>query len=142
MPLYLSEADVTGLITPGEAVPVLEQCFLRMASGAVDNVPRRRLALDDGGFAVMSAVDRDLGYAGVKAYTVVAGKAVFAVSLFDLRTGELAAVLEADTAGQRRSGAASAVRIRATCSSCACACCASAAANANATSGPKCLRCM
>ena len=28
----------------------------------------------------MSAVDRELGYAGVKAYTVVAGKAVFAVS--------------------------------------------------------------
>ena len=109
MPLYLSEADVTGLITPGEAVPVLEQCFLRMASGAVDNVPRRRLALDDGGFAVMYAVDRELGYAGVKAYTVVAGKAVFAVSLFDLRTGELAAVLEADTAGQRRTGAASGV---------------------------------
>ena len=109
MPLYLSEADVTGLITPGEAVPVLEQCFLRMASGAVENVPRRRLALDDGGFAVMYAVDRELGYAGVKAYTVVAGKAVFAVSLFDLRTGELAAVLEADTAGQRRTGAASGV---------------------------------
>src|SRR6188508_341479 len=70
-----------------------------MASGAVD----------DGGFAVMYAVDRDLGYAGVKAYTVVAGRAVFAISLFDLRTGELAAVLEADTAGQRRTGAASGV---------------------------------
>ncbi len=109
MPLYLTEADVAGLITPGEAVPVIEACFLRMAAGAVENVPRRRLALDDGSFAVMYAVDRELGYAGVKAYTVVAGKAVFAVSLFDLRTGELAAVLEADTAGQRRTGAASGV---------------------------------
>ena len=34
---------------------------------------------------------------------------MFAVSLFDLRTGELVAVLEADTAGQRRTGAASGV---------------------------------
>ena len=34
---------------------------------------------------------------------------VFAVSLFDLATGELAAVLEADTLGQRRTGAASGV---------------------------------
>ncbi|MEO5576727.1 MAG: ornithine cyclodeaminase family protein [Gaiellaceae bacterium] len=109
MPLYLTEADVAGLITAGDAVPVLEACFLRMAAGAVENVPRRRLALDDGGFAVMFAVDRELGYAGVKAYTAMAGRAVFAVSLFDLGTGELAAVLEADTAGQRRTGAASGV---------------------------------
>jgi ornithine cyclodeaminase/alanine dehydrogenase-like protein (mu-crystallin family) len=109
VPLYLSEADVAGLITPAEAVPVLEQCFVRMAAGTVANVPRRRLPLDDGSFAVMYAVDRELGYAGVKAYTVVAGKAAFVVSLFDLATGELAGVLEADTAGQRRTGAASGV---------------------------------
>jgi alanine dehydrogenase len=109
LPLYLTEADIAGLITAGEAVPVLEACFLRMAAGAVENVPRRRLALDEGGFAVMYAVDSELGYAGVKAYTVVAGQAVFAVLLFDTATGELAAVLEADTAGQRRTGAASGV---------------------------------
>jgi ornithine cyclodeaminase/alanine dehydrogenase-like protein (mu-crystallin family) len=109
LPLYLTEAVVADLITAGDAVPVLEACFRRMAAGAVENVPRRRLSLDDGSFAVMYAVDRELGYAGVKAYTVVAGRAVFAVSLFDLGTGELAAVLEADTAGQRRTGAASGV---------------------------------
>ena len=107
MPLYLNEPDVEGLITPGEAVPVLEACFHRLVGGMVENVPRRRLG--DGSFAVMSAVDPELGYAGVKAYAVVEGKAVFAVSLFDLATGELAAVLEADTAGQRRTGAASGV---------------------------------
>ena len=61
MPLYLSESDVESLITPGEAVPVLEACFLRMASGSVENVPRQRLALDEGAFAVMFAVDRELG---------------------------------------------------------------------------------
>ena len=74
MPLYLTEADVAGLITAGEAVPVVEACFLRLAGGAVENVPRRRLSLDDGSFAVMYAVDRELGFAGVKAYTVVAGQ--------------------------------------------------------------------
>ncbi len=109
MPLYLTERDVESLISPGETVPVLEACFLRMAAGAVENVPRRRLELDDGSFAVMSAVDPELGYAGVKAYTATAGRAVFVVSLFDLRTGDLAAVIEADAAGQRRTGAASGV---------------------------------
>ena len=109
MPLYLSEADVEGLITPGEAVPVIEQCFLRMAAGSVENVPRRRLELEDGTFAVMSAADRELGFAGVKSYTAVAGRAVFAVLLFDARSGELAGVFEADALGQRRTGAASGV---------------------------------
>jgi ornithine cyclodeaminase/alanine dehydrogenase len=109
MPLYLSEADVESLVTAGEAVPVLEDCFRRMAAGAVENVPRRRLELEDGAFAVMSAADRELGYAGVKAYTAVGGKAVFVVSLFDAASGELVAVLEADALGQRRTGAATGV---------------------------------
>lgn len=109
MPLYLTEADVEALLTPGEAVPIVEACFARMAAGAVENVPRRRLELEDGDFAVMYAVDRELGHAGVKAYTAVPGRAVFAVSLFDARSGELVAVLEADTLGQRRTGAASGV---------------------------------
>jgi alanine dehydrogenase len=112
VPLYLTEADVESLITPGEAVPVLEECFRRLAAGAVANVPRRRLELEEGAFAVMFAVDRELGYAGVKAYTAVAGKAVFAVSLFDANGGDLVAVLEADTLGQRRTGAASGVAAR------------------------------
>ena len=109
MALYLTEADVEALIAPGDGVPVLEECFRRMAAGEVDNVPRRRLELEQGAFAVLFAVDRGLGYAGVKAYTAVAGKATFAVSLFDARGGELVAVVEADTLGQRRTGAASGV---------------------------------
>jgi alanine dehydrogenase len=109
LPLYLSESDVEGLITPGDAVPVLEECFRRLAAGAVENVPRRRLGLDDGAFAVMAAADRELGYAGVKSYAVVGGRASFAVCLFELRGGTLAAVLEADALGQRRTGAASGV---------------------------------
>jgi ornithine cyclodeaminase/alanine dehydrogenase len=109
LPLYLSESDVEGLIAAGEAVPVIEACFLRMAAGSVQNVPRRRLALDDGAFAVMSAVDRELGYAGLKAYTAVGGKATFVVCLFAGSGGELAAVIEADALGQRRTGAASGV---------------------------------
>ena len=80
-----------------------------MASGSIENVPRRRLALDEGAFAVMFAVDRELGYAGVKAYTAVAGNAAFVVCLFDLRTGTPVAVIEADALGQRRTGAASGV---------------------------------
>jgi ornithine cyclodeaminase/alanine dehydrogenase-like protein (mu-crystallin family) len=109
VPLYLSESDVESLFTPGDAVPLIEECFRRLASGAVENRPRERLPHEHGYLAVMSAVDRELGYAGVKSYVVAAGRAVFVVTLFDLATGELAAVIEADALGQRRTGAASGV---------------------------------
>jgi alanine dehydrogenase len=109
VPLYLSERDVESLLTPGDAVPVVEECFRRLARGAVENVPRRRVGFDDGSLALMAAVDSELGYAGTKTYAVAAGRAAFVVSLFSTETGELVAVIEADALGQRRTGAASGV---------------------------------
>jgi ornithine cyclodeaminase/alanine dehydrogenase-like protein (mu-crystallin family) len=109
VPLYVSEAEVEGLITASDAVPVLEDCFRRLAAGSVDNVPRRRLPFEEGHFAVMYAVDRELGYAGVKTYAATAGEAAFVVCLFELASGKLSAVIEANALGQRRTGAASGV---------------------------------
>jgi ornithine cyclodeaminase/alanine dehydrogenase-like protein (mu-crystallin family) len=112
VPLYLAEADVEVLLTPADAVPVIEACCHRLAAGTVENVPRRRLGLDDGYFAVMAAADRELGYAGLKAYTALEGRLAFVVCLFELADGALDAVVEADTLGQRRTGAASGVAAR------------------------------
>jgi alanine dehydrogenase len=112
VPLYLSEADVEALLTPGETVPAIEESFHRLARGGVQNVPRRRLPLEHGSFALMAAADAELGFAGLKSYTVVEGEAVFVVCLFDLERGELAAVIEADALGQRRTGAATGVAAR------------------------------
>ena len=110
MPLYVTEAEVETLLEPAEAVDAVEGSFQRLASGEVENRPRYRLGLDDGRLAVMAAVDRGLGYAGVKTYTAVRGQgAVFAVLLFRTDRPELAAVIEADRLGQLRTGAASAV---------------------------------
>ncbi|HWN23201.1 MAG TPA: ornithine cyclodeaminase family protein [Gaiellaceae bacterium] len=109
MPVYLSEHDVESLLSPGEAVPVVEACFLRLAGGTVENVPRKRLPFEGGSFAIMAAVDRELGLAGVKSYAVVEGKAAFVVCLFGLESGALEAVVEADALGRFRTGAASGV---------------------------------
>ena len=112
MTLYLTEEDVAGLLGPEDALAAVEGCFERMARGAVENEPRRRFALDDGTFAVMSAVDRELGFAGLKAYAWLPGATPFVVCLFDLGGAELAAVIEADKLGQLRTGAASGVAAR------------------------------
>jgi alanine dehydrogenase len=57
----------------------------------------------------MSAVDEELGLAGLKSYTWQPGGTPFVVVLFDLEQAELAAVIEADKLGQLRTGAASGV---------------------------------
>jgi ornithine cyclodeaminase/alanine dehydrogenase-like protein (mu-crystallin family) len=57
----------------------------------------------------MSAVDHELGLAGLKSYTWLPGGTPFVVVLFDTRKAQLAAVIEADKLGQMRTGAASGV---------------------------------
>jgi alanine dehydrogenase len=63
----------------------------------------------DGAFAVMPAVDAELGLAGVKTYTWLSGGTPFVVVLFDTEKAKLAAVIEADKMGQLRTGAASGI---------------------------------
>lgn len=110
MPLYLTEADVEALLEPAAVVEAIEQCFRRMAAGAVENRPRDRLRLADGALALMAAADLELGYAGLKSYAAFRGTgARFVVVLFRADAPELVAVLEADRLGQLRTGAASAV---------------------------------
>ena len=63
--------------------------------------------------AVMSAVDSELGKAGLKTYTAFGYDDVrFVVLLFEARRADLAAVIEANRLGQLRTGAASGVAAR------------------------------
>jgi alanine dehydrogenase len=110
--LYLSEQDVDSLLTPEDALDAVEGSFRRTAEELVENVPRRRLRLDGGALAVMSAVDLGLGVAGVKTYAAGRGEASFVVVLFDASSDELIAVIEADRLGQFRTGAATGVAAR------------------------------
>jgi alanine dehydrogenase len=110
VPLYLTEQDVESLLAPADALEPIEECFRRLARGAIDNRPRTRQRVVEGGaLAVMSAVDHELGLAGLKSYAAVPAGTPFVVLLFDTREGELAAVIEADRLGQLRTGAASGV---------------------------------
>ena len=112
MPLYLHEADVGELLTTADALEAVEESFRRLARGSVDNRPRARLPFDGGALAVMACVDRELGYAGLKAYGAGAGGSAFAVLLFSIESASLEAVIEADKLGQLRTGAASGVAAR------------------------------
>jgi alanine dehydrogenase len=109
VPLYLTEAEIGELLTPADALEAVEGSFRRIAAREVDNKPRHRHRLEGGAFAVMSAVDHGLGYAGLKSYAWLPNGTPFVVCLFELEKAELAAVIEADKLGQLRTGAASGV---------------------------------
>lgn len=109
MPVYVTEAEVAELLGPADARVAVAASLERMARGAVENPTRVRAELPGGVFAVMPCVDRELGYAGLKTYAWLPGGTPFLVVLFSIERAELAAVVEADTLGQRRTAAASAV---------------------------------
>ncbi len=109
MPVYVTEAEVAALLAPADARSAVHASFERLARGAVDNPPRVRAELPGGVFAVMPCVDHELGYAGLKTYAWLPGGTPFLVVLFSIERAELAAVVEADLLGQRRTAAASAV---------------------------------
>jgi alanine dehydrogenase len=109
VPAYVTEAQVSELLTPAEAFAAVEDSFRRLARGAVDNPPRVRAELPDGVFAVMPCVDRELGYAGLKTYAWLPGGTPFLVVLFSIAEATLTAVVEAELLGRLRTAAASAV---------------------------------
>jgi alanine dehydrogenase len=111
--LYLTESDVEGLLTIEDALEAVEGSFRRLAGGGVENRPRYRLGLAGGVMAVMSAVDSELGKAGLKTYTAFGHDDVrFVVLLFEATRADLVAVIEANRLGQLRTGAASGVAAR------------------------------
>jgi alanine dehydrogenase len=62
-----------------------------------------------GFFHYMAAADFSLGFVAMKQYTYVRGKLRFLVPLYEMTTGDLLALIEADYMGQLRTGAASGV---------------------------------
>lgn len=109
MPLFLREQDVEQLLTIGDAIPLVEAAFRAWGAGHAVNRPRQRVRVPDGILHVMPAGLPASGYVGFKAYTAFHGATRFYFHLFDARTGDYLAIMQADRLGQIRTGAASAV---------------------------------
>jgi ornithine cyclodeaminase/alanine dehydrogenase-like protein (mu-crystallin family) len=110
MTLHISEAEVRAVLTMPLAVEAVEEISRKQATGEVVVHPRRRFELPGGGFFhYMAAADFSLGFIAMKQYTYVRGKLRFLVPLYEMATGDLLALIEADYMGQQRTGAASGV---------------------------------
>ena len=110
MTLHISEAEVRQVLTMPMALEAVEEISSKQAAGEVIVHPRRRFELPKGGFFhYMAAADYTAGFLAMKQYTFVRGKMRFLVPLYEIATGDLVAMIEADYMGQLRTGAASGV---------------------------------
>ncbi len=110
-PLYLTEGDVAATLTVRDALTLVEEAARALAEGRAQNRPRQRAYLESSVIQVLAA--SYAGRMGHKTYTVaMKGRgARFWYLLFD-DNGQMLSMMEADTLGQIRTGAASGVATR------------------------------
>jgi len=109
MALWLREAEVGALLSMDDVMAAVEQGFRLLGDGSATNHPRTRSITSGGALNVMHAAVPSLGVMGVKTYATTPKGARFLAILYSLQHGEALAVVEADTLGQIRTGAASGV---------------------------------
>jgi ornithine cyclodeaminase/alanine dehydrogenase-like protein (mu-crystallin family) len=107
--LYLTEAEVGRLVTMDNALDAVAAAFRKIGCDEAENIPRRRCQTDQVMLHVLPASAKTLGALGYKAYTTTKKGARFFVTLFDSKSGEMTALIEADLLGQFRTGAASGI---------------------------------
>jgi ornithine cyclodeaminase/alanine dehydrogenase-like protein (mu-crystallin family) len=107
--LMLNEDDVRRLLTMDMALEAVEAVLRKQALEEAINIPRTRCQTDHAMLHVLSGSAKTLGVMGYKAYSTSRRGGQFHVALFDGKTGELKALMQADYLGQMRTGAASGV---------------------------------
>lgn len=112
MPLYINESEVDSVLDMDSVLDAVEGVQRRLATGEAENLPRRRILQSGRTLHLMAASDEGCGYAGHKSYLATSRGIAFSVLLYEIASGELAAVIEANRLGQLRTGAASGVASR------------------------------
>ena len=112
MPLYINEAEVDSLLDMESALAAVDGVQGRIATGEAVNLPRRRIQQSGRTLHLMAASDEGCGFAGHKSYLAAASGIAFCVLLYEIASGGLAAIIEANRLGQLRTGAASGVASR------------------------------
>ena len=111
--LWLSDADVERLLSVEDAIPVIEAALAQQAAGSVVNRPRAHDIAGEGAFlAHMQAALYEQGVFGFKAYSAAGGVYRFFVALYSMETGLPLALMQANSLGRIRTGAASGVSAR------------------------------
>lgn len=109
MTLLLTENDVENLLTLDIALDCVEAAFRALSVESAVNHPRRRLPLSGGLLHYMASILPSHNVFGMKLYPTGLGPTNFLIPLYDAKTAKLLALIEGDTLGRLRTGAASGV---------------------------------
>jgi ornithine cyclodeaminase/alanine dehydrogenase-like protein (mu-crystallin family) len=110
--LFLTEEEVGRLLAMPVVIDVVEEAFRQLAAGRAQNVPRVRAKGDGVVLHSMSAAADYLGLVGWKQYVSNRQGTRFHAAIYDAKSGEMLALMEADRLGQMRTGAATGVAAR------------------------------
>ena len=112
MTLYLTETEVSQILTMDIALEAVDEVFEARGNGDVVNHPRSRIALGRGSYNLMAAGWPDKGIVGSKSYVGGAGGISFQVLIYGASGEGLLGILDANLMGQIRTGAASGIATR------------------------------
>jgi ornithine cyclodeaminase len=101
-PIWITEADVTGLLTLEEAIPALETGLRWQAQGRADSMPKTMLQFGHGNLHALGARLGD--YVGTKTWAHTDGGTCPLLLLWNVADGQLAAIIEAFALGNLRTG--------------------------------------
>ena len=110
--ILISEEQVRETVSMSQAVDLVEQMLIRLEHKGAVNHPRRRVVMDNRTLLhYMAGGDNENKRVGIKVYATnpAVGAPNFVVLLYDSETAKLLAVIDANTLGQIRTGAASGV---------------------------------
>lgn len=120
MPLWLTESDVRAVLEPLELIDAMEAALAAFSAGEIVQPVRNVLEMaPQSFFAAMPAFYGGLSILGAKLVSVLPANAgrglpthMASISLFDARTGQLAAVVDGRYITEVRTAAVSAVSLR------------------------------
>lgn len=107
--LMLNESEVQQLLTMDMALDGVEAGLRKIALDEGENITRNRARTDHAMLHILAASAKTLGYLGYKSYVTTKDGAHFHVGLYDGKSGDLLALMQADYLGQVRTGAASGI---------------------------------
>ncbi|HEX5127868.1 MAG TPA: ornithine cyclodeaminase family protein [Rhodocyclaceae bacterium] len=112
MAIYLTEDEVGRLIDMPTALAAVEAAHAALATGDAIDIPRQRVRSGTSMQHMLQGSWPARGVMGYKIYTTSAAGVRFWLHLFDSRSGEPLAVMEANLLGMMRTGAAGGVAAR------------------------------
>ena len=102
---YITEEDVRKNLGMKETIDAMETAFSEYGNGMAATSPRDRLIIGGVVYNTMPGVIEKYHLAGLKTYIASKNGARFVVAVFDTRSMDLVAVIEANRLGQVRTGA-------------------------------------